>query len=126
MVVEDNRECHSIEVFSIQTEPTYTKFALTFIYDKEDPYFSQWINLTKTMYLLYQASEEKAEVGETMRQATVQELYEETGLIAKPHKFKFIAYNRQFDYNIYTYHLLVQEYPERLELFEMIKWMQYL
>ena len=53
MVVEDNRECHSNTIFEIYTEPTYTKFALVFIYDDEGSYFSQRINSFKTMYLLY-------------------------------------------------------------------------
>ena len=67
MVVEDNRECYSTEVFEIQTEPTYTKFTLVFIYDEEGPYFSQRINPLKIMYLLYQAPEGKAKQGETAR-----------------------------------------------------------
>ena len=40
MVVEDNRKYHSTEVFEIHTEQIFTKFALVFIYDDEDSYFS--------------------------------------------------------------------------------------
>src|ERR1044072_8999002 len=125
MVVEDNRECHSAEVFEIHTKPTFTKFALTFIYDDEGPYFSQRINSLKTMYLLYQAPGGKAEQEETARQAAVRKLYEETSLVAKPRKLKFIAYDGQFDCNIYAYHLPPHTFPERLESSEMTEWMQY-
>ena len=61
MVVKDNWECHSTEDFEIHTEPTYTKFALVFIYNDEGSYFSQRINPFKTMYPLYQALGGKAE-----------------------------------------------------------------
>ena len=77
------------------------------------------------MYFFYQAPEGKAEQGETAWQAAVWELYEETGLVAKPHKLKFIAYDGKFDCNIYAYHLLAHTFPEQLEPFEMTEWMQY-
>ena len=123
MVVENNRECHSTEIFEIQTEPTYIKFALVFIYDEEGPYFSQRINPLKIMYLLYQAPGGKVEQGEIARQAAVWELYEETGLVAKSRKLKFIAYDRKFNCNIYAYHLPAHTYPEWLEPSEMTEWM---
>ena len=71
------------------------------------------------MYLLYQAPGGKAEQGETARQAAVRELYEETGLVAKPRKLKFIAYDGKFDCNIYAYHLPKHIFLKCLEPSEM-------
>ena len=77
------------------------------------------------MYLLYQAPGGKAEKEETVRQAAVWELYEETGLVAKPRHLKFIAYDGEFDCNLYAYKLPAHEYPERTEPDEMSAWLEY-
>ena|ERR1044071_4444072 len=77
------------------------------------------------MYFLYQALGGKAEKGETARQAAVQKLYEETGLVAKPRHLKFIAYDGKFDCNLYAYKLPAHEYPEHTESDEILVWLEY-
>ena len=67
------------------------------------------------MYLLYQAPGEKAEKEETARQAAVRELYEETDLVVKPYCLKFIAYDSEFNCNLYAYKLSTHKYSERTE-----------
>ena len=126
MVMEENKELHSSIAYNVTTEPTYTTFALVFIHSDEGPVLSQRLNPRKTMYLLYQAPEGKAEKGETARQAAVRELYEETGLVAKPRRLKFIAYDGEFDCNLYAYKLPAHEYPEHTEPDKMSAWLEYL
>ena len=123
--MEENKELHSSIAYNVTTEPTYTTFVLTFIYFDEGPILSQRLNPRKTIYLLYQVPGGKAEKGETARQAAVRELYEETGLVAKPRCLKFVAYDGEFDCNLYAYKLPAHEYPERTEADEMSAWLEY-
>ena len=125
MVMEENKELYSSIAYNVTTESTFTTFALVFIYSDEGPILSQRLNPQKTMYLLYQAPGGKAEKGETVRQAAVRELYEETGLVAKPRRLKFVAYDGEFDCNLYVYKLPAHEYPERTEPDEMSAWLEY-
>ena len=125
MVMKENKELHSSIAYNITTEPTYTIFTLVFIYSDEGPVLSQRLNPQKTMYLLYQASGGKAEKGETAWQAAIWELYEETGLVIKLRHLKFVAYDGEFDCNLYAYKLLAHEYPECTEPDEMSAWLEY-